>query len=82
MVSRCCNTPLYLKFEKGFRVSAYRARIVGAAPALEWRNKVARRRSDLPLPTDLPIYRGYAPALISRLLRAGLAMLFNGRRNA
>lgn len=82
MISRCCNTPIYLKFEKGFWISAYRARIVGAPPALEWRNKVARRRSKLTLPQDLPVYQGYAPALITRLLAAGLAMLFTRDRNA
>lgn len=68
-VARCCGSPMFLKFERGFWVSTYRARY-SAPPALEWRNKVARRRSRLPFPDNIARYKGFPLSLFGRLIKA------------
>ncbi len=73
-VATCCNTGMFLKFGPGHWVSAYRLRFGDDAPALELRSKVASRHSELPLPTDLPVYRGFPLRLFWRLLTSRLAM--------
>lgn len=74
-VASCCNTGMFLEFGPGFWISAYRQRFEGPLPPIEMRNKIDRRRSTLPLPTDAPSYRGFPPALFWRLLKARAAMV-------
>jgi hypothetical protein len=49
---------MFLKYEPGFWVSAYRARFdEGDLPPLEMRIFTERRRADAPIPGDIPCYR-------------------------
>jgi hypothetical protein len=73
-VASCCHSGMFLKFGPGFWISAYRMRFAEPLPPIEMRNKIARRQSPLPLPTDAPAYRGYPVALFWRLIKARIAM--------
>lgn len=74
-VASCCNTGMFIRFEPGFWISAHRMRFAGQLPSIEMRNKVARRRSDVPLAADAPAYRGFPGKLFRRLIAARIAML-------
>lgn len=74
-VASCCNSGMFLKFAPGFWISAYRMRFDEPLPPIEMRNKIERRNSVLPLPTDAPAYRGYPGKLFWRLMKARIAML-------
>ncbi|NNC37861.1 MAG: hypothetical protein EX271_03030 [Acidimicrobiales bacterium] len=69
-VAPCCNSALYLKNKYGFWVSTYRNRYVDDIPPLEWRHKLDARSSDLPVPEDLPFYKGFPFRLWVRILKA------------
>ena len=75
VVASCCNTALFLKFDPGHWVSAYRARFEGESPPLEMRTQTKFRRSEVPLPDDVPNYRGFGPKLFARLIGARVAMV-------
>ena len=75
MVASCCNTGMYLKFEPGHWVSAYRLRFPEPLPPVEMRTNLRRRTSTLPLPDDAPAYRAFPLKLFWRLIRARLAMI-------
>jgi len=68
-VTRCCHSPIFIKYANGFWTSTYRARY-SKPPALEWRNKVAARQSDLPFSDDIPRYKSFPLKLFGRLLKA------------
>jgi len=68
-VTTCCRSPLFIKYSSGFWTSTYRTRY-NAPPALEWRNKVTKRRSDLPYPDDIPLYSRFPMKLFWRLFKA------------
>lgn len=73
-VTTCCHSALYLEFEPGFWISVYRDRL-DEPPALEWRNKVNYRQSDLPFADGLPRYKNFPLRLFGRLALAGLAKI-------
>ncbi len=75
-VASCCNTGMFLKFAPGHWTSACRSRFDVPLPPIEMRTKVARRRSDLPIPQDAPAYSSFPVKLFRRLLAARVAMLF------
>ncbi len=75
MVASCCNSAMFLKYEPGFWVSAYRARFpADQLPPLEMRMQIQDRRSDQPFPDDAPRYRGFASRLFLKAIRARIAM--------
>lgn len=74
-VASCCNSGMFIRYEPGWWVSAYRMRFAEPLPPIAMRNKVARRYSDLPLPGDAPAYQGFPSKLFWRLITARLAML-------
>lgn len=80
-VTTCCNTAMYVKFLPGHWVSAYRTRFQESPsgqdplPAVEMRNKVARRRSGLPFPDDAPCFDGFPLRLFGRLIKARIDMV-------
>jgi len=76
MVASCCNSALFLKFAPGFWVSAFRARFEGDdLPPVELRDQIEHRRSDTPLPSDAPAFRGFPMRLYAKMLAARAAML-------
>lgn len=71
----CCNSAMYLDFEKGHWISVYRARLQGPLPALQVRIQT-RFKPPPPLASDgIPSYRQFSPRLLVKLLFARLAML-------
>lgn len=75
MVASCCNSGMFVKFGPGHWTSTYRLRFAGELPPVEMRTKVARRQSDLPMPDDAPVYRGFGAKLFWRLIASRVAML-------
>ena len=80
-VATCCNSGMYLKHAPGWWTSVYRARAVGEAPPVAFRNKIDSLPAGVTLPRDIPAYRGFPPQLLVRLLLARLAM-WRARRPA
>lgn len=75
VVATCCNSAMFANFDKGpFWVSVYRARLLGELPPLQMRMCTKSAPSGVVIPTDVPSYPGYPPALIAKLLKSGLAM--------
>lgn len=76
MIAGCCNSAMFLSFDRGpFWVSVMSNRFVGAPPAIEFRQMVKYRVTPLPWPDDAPRSRGFAPRFIWRTIVAGLARL-------
>ncbi len=76
MVASCCNSAMFLKFEPGFWVSAFRARFEGdGLPPLEMRTQIEHRKADSAIPNDAPAYRGFPLRLFAKILSARVAML-------
>ena len=75
VVASCCNSGMYLKYDRGHWTSAYRARFKGELPPIEMRNKIANRMADTPVPQDAPSYRGYPAKLFWRLIKSRIAMI-------
>lgn len=70
-VTTCCRTPMFIKHHPGFWVSTFRERYKNP-PALEWRNKVKARKTDLPFADDIPRFNSFPLRLFGRLLKARL----------
>lgn len=75
MVSRCCNSAMFLKFERGHWTSTYAARFIGPVPPVEMRTQTQYRQSDAPFEDDAPRYRSFGMRLFWRLFTARVAML-------
>ena len=75
-VASCCNSGMYLKFEPGHWVSAYRIRFEGDLPPIEMRTQTKYRLADTEIPHDAPSYRKYPLKLFRKLLGSRIAMVF------
>jgi len=75
VVATCCDSPLYLDFEKGHWLSVYRAALRGTVPPPEMRMQTKSRPAGSELPTDVPSYPGYPLKFVAKLLAARIAML-------
>ena len=77
MVAQCCNSALYLSFDKGsYWVSVLRSRLVGELPEIEFRHMTRYRSSALPFPDQAPRSTGFAPRFVLRVVWKGIANLF------
>lgn len=76
MVTRCCNSAMFLKYERGHWTSTYAVRFDGTVPPVEMRTQVQYRQSDAPYEDDAPRYRTFGMRLFWRLFTSRLAMLF------
>ena len=81
VVASCCNSPLFLDFEPGHWISFYRQRFDSPVPQAEIRINT----SCLPageIPDDgLPMFAGYPPTMMLRLLASRVAMGLRPRMN-
>ncbi len=68
-ITTCCHSPLFIKFHSGFWTSTYRSRYE-MPPPLEWRNKTAKRRSNLPYADDIPRFKSFPLRLFGRLIKS------------
>ncbi len=75
MVSRCCNSAMFLKYERGHWTSTYAMRFEGHIPAVEMRTQTQFRQSDAPFEDDAPRYRTFGARLFWRLFTSRVAML-------
>jgi hypothetical protein len=76
VVASCCNSAMFLDFEKGHCLSLYRDRFEGQAPAPQMRVQTRYKPAGAAIPDDLPSSPGFSLGFIARLLAARIAMLF------
>src|SRR5262249_29205652 len=74
MAASCGNSGMFLKFEPGFWVSAYRRRYSGDLPPIEMRNQTRDRKAATAIPTDAPAFARFPLRLFAKLIRARIAM--------
>ena len=68
-VATCCNSALYIGFDKGpFWVSVMCNRFTGAPPPVAMRIQTKYRTSPLPYPDDAPTYPTFPKALVATLM--------------
>jgi hypothetical protein len=77
VVAGCCNSPMYLDFEKGHWVCAYRARFQGAVPPIQMHVQTRFKPHPDRVPGDISSYRTFPPLFFAKLLFARIAMLFS-----
>jgi hypothetical protein len=75
VVATCCNSAIFLDFEKGHWFSVYRARFVGDVPPLQMRVQTKFRPQIAGDPSEIPSYAGYPPKFMLKLVAAKIAML-------
>ena len=75
-VAGCCNSAMYLNFEKGHWLSLYRARFQGDLPPPLMRIQTKFKPATVALAADVPSYRRFPLAFITKLMAARIAMLF------
>ena len=75
VVATCCNSPVFLNFEKGHWLTIYRTALQGGSPPLEMRVQTKSRPVGTDLPNDVPSYSGYGLKFMAKLFAAWIAML-------
>ena len=75
VVATCCNSAMFVNFDRGPHwVSAYRARLNGELPPLQYRICTKSKPDGVVLSDDVPSSRSFPPGLIVKLLAARIAM--------
>lgn len=72
VVASCCNSAMYLDFEKGHWIDVYRTRCAGPVPDPQMR--LQTQFAPGALPNDVPNYRAYPLRFLAGLLLARLQM--------
>jgi hypothetical protein len=75
VVASCCNSAMFLDFEKGHWLSLYRDRFGDRAPPVQMRVQTKYKPEGATIPEDLPSSPGFSLGFVMRLLGAKLAML-------
>jgi len=75
VVATCCNSAMYLDFEKGHWLSVYRARFAGDAPPLQMRVQTKFKPENGDVEGDVPGYPGYPLKFMAKLAAARISML-------
>jgi hypothetical protein len=75
VVATCCNSAMFLDFQKAHWFSVCRARFAGDVPPLQMRVQTKSRPQTASDPGDIPSYAGYPPKFILKLVAAKIAML-------
>src|SRR5690349_4391449 len=70
VVAGCCNSPMFLDFEKGHWLSVYRARFAGDAPPPQMRIQTRFKPDDTEIADDLPAYSTFPFRFMAKLLSA------------
>ena len=75
LVATCCNATMLLSFDDSKHwVDFYRTRVRENLPPIEMR--VCTKFATGEVPKDVPIYPGYAPKFLAKLMAARIAILF------
>jgi hypothetical protein len=77
VVAACCNSAMYLDFEKGHWVSAYRARFQGAVPPIQMHIQTRFKPHANGAPSDVPAYRRFSALFFAKLIFARIAMFLS-----
>jgi len=77
VVATCCNSAMFLDFQKGHWLSVYRARFEGDVPALQMRIQTKFKPVSRNIPNDVAVYPTYPLRFIAKLMAARVAMLFH-----
>lgn len=77
VVATCCNSFMFLDFQKGHWFSICRARFEGNAPTLQMHIQTKANPAGSNIPNDAPSYSSYPPRFIGRLMVARVAMLLH-----
>jgi hypothetical protein len=75
VVAACCDSPMFLEFEKGHWLSIYRTALQGDLPPLEMRVHTKSKPAGSDLPNDVPNYLAYSLKFMAKLFTAWIAML-------
>jgi hypothetical protein len=75
VVAACCNSPMFLEFEKGHWLSIYRTALRGDLPSLDVRVHTKSKPAGSDLPNDVPSYPGYSAKFMAKLFAAWIAMV-------
>ena len=74
VLASCCNSPMYLDFEKGHWLSLFRDRWGPLAPPVQMRVQTKYVKDPLSIPHDVPSSRSYPFAFIFGLISSKIAM--------
>jgi hypothetical protein len=77
VVATCCNSAMFLDFQKGHWFSAYRARFESDVPPLQMRIQTKFKPENRTIPNDVPSYPSYPLRFIAKLMSARVAMLLH-----
>ena len=77
VVATCCNSAMFLDFQKGHWFSVYRARFEGDVPPLQMRVQTKVKPQNTDNPSDVPSYAGYPLKFMLKLVAAPIAMLLH-----
>ncbi len=79
VVASCCNSYMYLDFQKGHWFSICRTRFEGNTPPVQMRIQTKFKREGANIPTDVPGYSSFPVTFVAKLLLARVAMLFSDK---
>jgi hypothetical protein len=77
VVASCCNSAMFLDFEKGHWVSVYRGRFADDMPPPQMRVQTRFRPQGAEIPNDPPAYATFPLKFVVKLVAARVAMLFH-----
>jgi hypothetical protein len=75
VIARCCNSAMYLDFQKGHWMSVYRARF-REPPAIQMHIQTRFKLQPEKNPSPVPSYRSFPLLFVAKLLATRLAMIF------
>ncbi len=76
VIAQCCNSPMFLDFQRGHWFSVWRERIIGEVPPLQMNVQTKFRLPGVLDDLRVPNYPGYPPNFMFKLILARLAMIF------
>ena len=77
VIATCCNTPMFLEFEKGHWLSIYNKRFtLSNQPAVEQRTMTKYKRADVQFTDTIPSPPSHTYSFIWKLMMAWAAMKF------
>ena len=77
VVASCCNSFMFLDFQKGHWFSICRSRFEGNTPPPQMRIQTRFKPEGVDIPQDAPVYSRFPVGFIAKLLLARAAMLFS-----
>jgi len=74
----CCNSAMYLDFEKGHWLSVYRERFAGAVAPPQMRIQTKFKPKNAEIPNDAPAYPAFSFKFMAKLMAGGSECCFIG----